>query len=60
MFGYSGLISFVVLALDSYALINIVTSNRHVGNKVLWAMLCLILPVIGFIIWVAVGPRANK
>lgn len=52
-----GLLGLVVLALDIYAAINVVQSNISTGGKVLWILLLLILPVLGFIIWLVIGPR---
>jgi hypothetical protein len=52
-----GLLGLVVLALDIYAAINVVQSNISTGGKVLWILLLLILPVLGFIIWLVAGPR---
>jgi hypothetical protein len=52
-----GLLGLVVLALDIYAAINVVQSNTSTGGKVLWILLLLILPILGFIIWLVIGPR---
>lgn len=60
MHDYHGLIGLIVLVLDIWAIVSIVTSNRSVGAKVLWTLLVIVLPIIGFIIWLIVGPRANK
>lgn len=57
---YQGLLGLIVLVLDIWAVVNVVTSNKGVGTKVLWTLLVIILPIIGFIIWLIVGPRANK
>lgn len=60
MWGYNGLIGLLVLILDVWAIVNIVTSSRDTGAKVLWTILILILPILGFLIWLFAGPRANK
>lgn len=52
-----GLLGLVVLALDIYAAINVVQSNISTGGKVLWILLLVILPILGFIIWLFIGPR---
>lgn len=59
MTGYHGLLGIIVLILDLWAIISIVTSGRSVGAKVLWCLLVIILPIIGFIIWLIAGPRAG-
>ena len=57
---YHGILGLIVLILDIWAIINIVTSERSVGAKVLWTLLVVILPIIGFIIWLIFGPRARS
>jgi hypothetical protein len=52
-----GLFGLIVLALDIWALIHIVQSGASMGNKVLWVLLILILPLIGFLLWLLLGPR---
>ena len=60
MSNYHGILGVIVLLLDIWAIVSIVTSNRSVGAKVLWTLLVLILPIIGFVIWLVAGPRAKK
>ena len=55
-YGIGGLI---VLIANVYAIYNIITSSADTGAKMLWTLLVLILPVIGFVIWVFAGPRSN-
>jgi len=55
----NGLIGLVILALDIWAIINIVKSSADTGKKVLWVLLILFLPVVGLIIWILLGPRGN-
>lgn len=57
---YQGILGFIILVLDLWAIISVVSSSRSVGNKVLWTVLILILPILGFIIWLIAGPRANR
>lgn len=52
-----GLFGLIVLALDIWALIATLGSNETTGKKILWVLLILILPVIGFIAWFFAGPR---
>jgi len=54
-----GIFGLLVLIADVYAIINIFSSRVSVGAKVLWTLLVLILPVLGFIIWFFAGPRGN-
>jgi hypothetical protein len=57
---YAGLGGFIVLVLNIWALVSIIGSNASTGGKVIWTLLVLILPVIGFVIWFFVGPRSAK
>ena len=57
---FSGIIGLIILIADIWAIVNTVTSRASVGAKVLWIILILILPVIGFIVWLLAGPRANR
>jgi hypothetical protein len=55
---YAGLGGLIVLALNIWAIISIFGSGASTGSKVLWTLLVLVLPVIGFIIWLIAGPRS--
>ena len=57
--GYGGLFGLLVVVGDLYALFSIVSSSASVGKKVVWTLLVLLLPVLGFIIWWLAGPRAR-
>ena len=50
----------LVLAADIWAIVNIFQSNSSTGAKVLWTLLVLLLPVLGFIIWLIAGPKTAK
>jgi len=56
----SGLLGLLILVGDIYALINIVQASVSTGNKVLWALLVLLLPVVGLILWFLLGPRGRS
>jgi Phospholipase_D-nuclease N-terminal len=49
----------IVLALDIWAIVNIIGSTASTGAKILWTLLILILPIVGFIIWFFAGPRSR-
>lgn len=55
----TGLLSLIILALDIWAIINILGSSASTGRKVLWSLLVLVLPVVGLIIWLLMGPRSS-
>ncbi|MCK8463191.1 PLD nuclease N-terminal domain-containing protein [Aliiroseovarius sp. S1339] len=48
----------IVLALDIYAIYNIMTSRSSALVKVLWTVFVLLLPILGFIVWLLFGPRS--
>jgi len=56
---FNGLIGLVILALDIWAIINVVKSGAETGIKILWILLIVLLPVVGLIIWALMGPRGN-
>lgn len=55
---YAGIGGIIILALNIWAIISIFSSGASTGGKVIWTLLVLVLPVIGFIIWFFAGPRA--
>ncbi|PJE30192.1 hypothetical protein PSM7751_03470 [Pseudooceanicola marinus] len=55
-----GLLGLIVLIADIYAIYQVLTSAASGGAKILWTLLILILPVLGFIIWLLAGPRGGR
>jgi len=53
------ILGIIVLALDIWAIVNIVGSGTSTGAKVLWALGVIIFPLIGAIVWLLAGPRGN-
>jgi succinate dehydrogenase/fumarate reductase cytochrome b subunit len=60
MDNYQGFIGIILLILDVWAIINVVNSGSTTGKKVLWTVLIILLPLLGFIIWLIAGPRSPK
>lgn len=54
-----GIFGLIVLIADVYALYNIITSAASTGSKIIWCLIVLILPVLGFIAWLIAGPRSS-
>ena len=50
------LLSIVLLLLMAYAAYSIVRSKASTGEKILWFVLVLVVPLIGLIIWALLGP----
>ncbi|EPL04207.1 PLDc N-terminal domain-containing protein [Pseudomonas sp. TH05] len=56
---FNGLIGLIILALDIWAIINVLKSSAETGMKIIWVLLIILLPVLGLIIWAIAGPRGN-
>ncbi|MGE4193600.1 MAG: PLD nuclease N-terminal domain-containing protein [Pseudodesulfovibrio sp.] len=57
MSGFGGLLGLAVLVLDVWALVKIFQSGAGTGSKVLWIVLVLVFPIIGFLLWLLLGPK---
>ncbi len=57
---FEGLFGLLVLAADVWAILNIFQSSESTGSKVLWTVLVLALPVLGFVIWYFAGPKGRS
>jgi hypothetical protein len=58
-FQVNGLWGLIVLVADIWAIVNIIQSGVTTGKKVLWTVLVILLPVLGFIIWLLAGPKSR-
>ena len=56
----TGLWGIIVLIADIWAIVNIVQSGASTGTKVLWVVLVILLPVLGFILWFFLGPKTGR
>ena len=52
-----GLFGLVLLIADIWAIVKTVQSGASTGAKVFWVVLILILPLLGFILWLIFGPK---
>jgi len=57
MFSLLGLVVFV---LDIIALVSLLKSGADSGTKILWALLIILLPVLGMILYFLMGPGRRK
>lgn len=57
MMELGGLIGLLVLIADVYAIVKTVQSPAGTGAKVIWIVLIIVLPVLGFLLWLLFGPR---
>lgn len=58
MLEVGGIGGLIVLVLDIWALVSIIGSGASTGSKVLWSLLVILLPLVGFIVWLIAGPRS--
>ena len=54
------LIGLVILALDIWAIINVVNSGASGVAKVLWVLGIVIFPLVGFLVWLFAGPKGGR
>ena len=55
-----GLFGLLVLIADIYAIYQTLTSSASTGAKVVWTVLILLLPIVGFILWLIFGPKSSS
>jgi hypothetical protein len=55
----SGLLGLIILVLDIWAIVRTLQSGASTGSKVLWVVVILVLPVIGLLLWLLLGPRGR-
>ncbi len=54
-----GFIGLLVLIADIWAIVNIIKSNATAGMKIVWVLVVIFLPVVGFIAWLIFGPKSG-
>ena len=52
-----GLFGLIVLILDIWAIIKTFNSSASAGVKAIWIAVILVLPVLGFLLWLIFGPK---
>ncbi len=55
-----GLLGVLVLIANIYAIIKILGSGASTAAKVIWTLVILFLPVLGFIAWLIAGPKGGS
>ena len=53
-----GILGLIILILDVWAIVKIIGSGAGTGAKVLWVVIILLLPVLGLILWLLLGPKS--
>lgn len=55
-----GILGFILLVADIYAIVKIAQSNAGLGAKLLWIALVVFFPLAGLIIWYLLGPGGRQ
>jgi hypothetical protein len=58
MYGYD-IGGIIVLLLDIWALVAILQSGAPPVEKLIWVIVILVLPLVGFILWYLLGPGSK-
>lgn len=58
--GIHGIGALIILIADVYAIVSIVQSSDTTARKVVWIVVIILLPVLGFIVWLLAGPRSGR
>ena len=53
-----GIFGLLILVADVWAIINVAQSGSATGVKVIWVVVILLLPLLGFLAWLIFGPRS--
>lgn len=59
MFYRDSLWGIIVLIADVWAIVSISQSGATTGRKVLWIVIVIVLPVLGFLLWLLLGPKSR-
>jgi len=51
------LLGLIVLIIDIYVIINVISSQMEPIGKLFWILIIIIFPVLGALLWVILGPR---
>lgn len=52
-----GLFGLIILVLDVWAIVRTLQSSAGTASKVLWVVVILLLPILGLILWLLLGPK---
>ncbi len=55
----SGLFGLLLLILTVWAIVSTLQSRASTGKKVLWIVILLVIPLIGFLLWLLFGPKGK-
>ncbi len=53
----NGILGLLILVLDIVAIVDVLKSSLDTGNKILWVLLILFLPIIGMVLYFLIGKK---
>lgn len=53
------ILGLLVFIAGVYAIYHIVSSTSPTAQKVIWTLVVVVFPVIGFLVWLLAGPRRS-
>jgi hypothetical protein len=56
---YGGLWGLLVLVADVWAIVSVSQSGASTGTRVAWIVIVIVLPVLGFLLWLLLGPKSR-
>ncbi len=56
----NSLFGLLILIADVWAIVSTAGSNASTGKKVLWIIAVILLPLLGFLVWLFIGPRSTR
>jgi hypothetical protein len=56
----TGIFGLLLLVAVIWAIVSTVQSGAGTGAKVFWILLVLLLPLLGFLAWLLLGPKAAR
>ncbi|HZQ12938.1 MAG TPA: PLDc N-terminal domain-containing protein [Pseudolabrys sp.] len=56
-FDVNGIVGLIILALDIWAIVQIVQRRGPTDKKILWILVILLLPVLGLVLWLLLGRK---
>ena len=55
---YYGIAGLLILILDIYAIVRVVSSSADTGMKLVWVIVILLLPLLGPILYFLIGAKS--
>ena len=52
-----GILGIIILVLDILAIVDCIKSSKSIGQKALWLLLILVLPLLGLILYYLIGKK---